>query len=135
MVSIVDDKEMVRELIHRHSYYLDRGEFDRWIGLYADDGLLDTSSQGVHRGRNELAAYARTLPSWRHLISNVLIQIDGFTAKASSYITIVDMSQASPVILYAGCYFDELIKRGDSWRLQSRTALTGPSALTDPSLF
>ena len=104
------------------------------MGLFLDDGILDTGSLGIHRGKQELRKFAASLPpspAWRHLINNEVIRIEGASARALSYVTILDVSQASPAIIYAGCYIDELVKRDEQWLLRKRAALTSPAQIRD----
>jgi hypothetical protein len=128
------DVENIRDLIHAYCYFLDQGQHERWVDLYADDGVLDAGPMGIHRGRIALMEFSRTLPArpcWRHGSSNIRVRINGSRARATSYVCVLDAVAPVPTIIYTGCYLDDFVKLDGLWRYAARSAVAGPADLPD----
>ena len=58
-----------------------------------------------------------------HLLTNVIIELQGDHARASSKFIFYKMNGAKPEAEVAGRYEDRLVRVGDAWKFQQRLAL------------
>jgi len=136
------DHEEVRQLFARYSQTLDFGDAEGFVACFVEDGVLDTSApeeglSGVHRGREALRRFAVASTEYsagrvRQSSLNVLVEGDGQTARATSYVIVTraypDATKPhlkpSPVtrseLTTTGMCFDELVKVQGRWLLSRR---------------
>lgn len=137
-----EDYEDVRQLFARYSQTLDFGDAEGFASCFVEDGVLDTSAPeegltGVHRGREALQRFATASTEYtggrvRQSGLNVLVEGDGVTARATSYVIVTraypDATKPhlkpSPVtrseLTTTGMYFDELAKVDGRWLFSRR---------------
>ena len=136
------DHEEVRQLFARYSQTLDFGDAEGFASCFTADGVLDTSAQeerltGVHRGHRELRRFVAASTEYtagrvRQSAHNVLVEGDGTTARATSYVIVTRAyeeatsghGKPSQVTQSdwetTGMYFDELVKVDGRWLLSRR---------------
>jgi ketosteroid isomerase-like protein len=126
---LTDDLEAIRALIHRYAELIDLGELDALAALFTHAtwsspgrGTPLRGAEQVRRAYDGVILYDG-IPSTKHVISNVTIQVadDRSTATARSYFTVVQARpdfQLQPVI--AGCYHDRFVHVDDEWRFADR---------------
>jgi hypothetical protein len=56
----LDDEQQIEKLIGVYGYYLDRGQWDQAASLFADDGTLELSGQGVYVGPRHIRRFLAT---------------------------------------------------------------------------
>lgn len=90
MTTAADEKDAIREQMARYCYALDACRFDEVAALFAEDGEW-TTSYGSARGRAEIAALLDSNvpkpgegPQRKHYITNVIVQLEGDRATATS---------------------------------------------------
>jgi SnoaL-like domain len=126
--------EEVTALVHEYAFRLDRGDLDGVAALFAHAGLRSTRDDRVRRG----AAEARTLyepvilyddgtPRTVHQLTNVSVQVDGTTARARSYFTVLQVSGQGLHPILAGEYRDRFALIEGRWEFTER--------VFDPRLF
>lgn len=127
MASVLEEKDAIHETIANYCFHFDGGEFDQWVNLFAEDGTFDAGQRGVHKGREALRKFVKTVPltggspMMKHCVMNEIIKVDGEKATAKSYIILVrSKGEGALVNGLAGRYEDQLVKQGDQWRFQSR---------------
>ncbi len=127
MTSVLEEKDAIHETLANYCFYFDGGEFERWVGLFTEDGTFDAGRLGVHRGKEALRAFLKTipltngLPMLKHCVMNEIIKVNGNEATAKSYIVVV-RSKGEGVLVngLAGRYEDHLVKEGDRWLFKTR---------------
>ncbi|HEY4752065.1 MAG TPA: nuclear transport factor 2 family protein, partial [Candidatus Limnocylindrales bacterium] len=93
------DVEAITALIHEYAFLLDAGRLDDVAELFAHAELRSTRHDRVLRGARE----ARTLfdpvilyddgtPRTVHQLTNVTVRVDGDTATARSYFTVLQVT-------------------------------------------
>jgi hypothetical protein len=88
--------------------------------LFTDDGTWDTAF-GKGTGHAEIETLVRRIrgtgprPRAIHHVTNVVIKVDGTTAKCFSNWVTVQNSDQGPKIGSAGSYSDDIVKQGDRW--------------------
>jgi 3-phenylpropionate/cinnamic acid dioxygenase small subunit len=125
--------DQIRNLIHRYAEGIDTGRFDVWEELFkhaeilvafgdnepttiASGGDLSVMTQGI-------IIYGDGTPRTRHLVSNIIIEVDGASGKATarSYNTTLQQVPGRPIeIIATARYFDSFELADDAWRFRKR---------------
>ena len=146
----IEDRQKVYEVLARYCRALDRCDLELMKTVYWEDGIDD---HGVFSGNaQEFARFIiHEIQQWfeltMHAICNVLIELDGDTARAESYLIsycqvkadreriegvfgprylqqFVGAGEPTPQdFLYGGRYVDRLEKRNGTWRIARRTVV------------
>ncbi|MEZ5857267.1 MAG: nuclear transport factor 2 family protein [Hyphomicrobiaceae bacterium] len=121
MTSTADEKDAIREQMARYCHHLDACRFDLVAGLFAVDGEW-TTDYGAARGREEIEALLTSVvprpgegPQRKHYITNILIELDGETAKVRSDYLVVRESQSGLMPVMGGTYRDTFVKCDGMW--------------------
>jgi uncharacterized protein (TIGR02246 family) len=118
------DRLDIQDLLAHYVKYLDTGDLDGYVSLFAPDAVLFDR----HTGRETIRAYVRTVierkktePGTRlHFMSPAAIDGAGDHATAYSYLLWVTTG-ASPCPVGAGARYDDtLVKHAGRWMFQSR---------------
>ena len=91
MAGPLEEKDAIREVLAQYCFALDDGRFDDMAACFAEDGTWQTFF-GKATGRKAIAEFAAGLRSHRrgptpraiHHVTNVVIALDGDTAKVRS---------------------------------------------------
>lgn len=127
-LSVLEDRMAIEALISHYNQSLDEGHYAQWVDCWSDDAILD----GLGRylvGRAQIQAFADAyeatyrsrLHALRHYTVNILTQIEGDTARSSSYLQLVTTTARGVQILFTGRYEDQLVRRGGRWQFARRT--------------
>jgi len=138
MTTLLEDKDAIRELLHRYCFYMDEGRFVELGALFADDGVW-VAPYRTAEGPTNIAAWLQQSvppqPRRMHYVMNSIITPDGERATArSNYLVMVEGADG-PVPSVCGTYDDTLVRRPDGWRFQRRRlihAFKGEMALRLP---
>ena len=95
--------------------------------LFTEDGTWDTAF-GKAVGPAAIAALAQSLreragatrPRAVHLVTNIVIALDGDRAQARSNWMVIENSAAGPKIGSGGAYLDDIAKAAGRWRFGYR---------------
>jgi 3-phenylpropionate/cinnamic acid dioxygenase small subunit len=127
MPSVVEEKDAIREVLAEYCFRLDNGRFDEMAALFTEDGTWDTAF-GKATGRQAIAELARSLrvrvaeprPRAVHLVTNIVIVLDGKRATVRSNWMVMQNSPEGPRIGSGGAYDDEMVKEGGCWLFRYR---------------
>ena len=127
MASALEEKEAIREVLAEYCFRLDGGRYADMAALFAEDGTWDTAF-GKAKGRAEIAALAFDIraragenrPRAIHLVTNIVIALDGESAEVRSNWTVVQNSPTGPKIGSGGGYADQMAKQDGHWRFRCR---------------
>jgi hypothetical protein len=127
MPSAVEEKDVIREVLAEYCFRLDDGRFAEMAALFTENGTWDTAF-GRASGRVAIADLARSLrerageqrPRALHLVTNIVITLDGASAWVRSNWTLVQNSPEGPRVGSGGAYQDELVKEHGQWRFRYR---------------
>ena len=123
----------IRELIIRYAQLLDARDHKAYAQLFARDGRW-TGRMGDATGPEAIEAMLvkglgpapegfRNTKNF-HLMSNIIIEVDGDMASAESRLVYFARSkEARPVPMLAGRYFDELVREDGKWRFKFRQVI------------
>jgi uncharacterized protein (TIGR02246 family) len=131
MASLLEEKDAIREVLALYCFHLDDGKFAAMAALFTEDGTWHTAF-GKATGRDAIADFAAGLRAHRpgqslsgapraiHHVTNVVIKLEGATAKCLSNWVTVQNSPQGPKIGSAGSYTDDMVKHDGRWLFQYR---------------
>ena len=137
-MSLLEDKDAIRELLHRYCFCMDDGRFAELGELFAADGEW-IAPYRTAAGPAEIAAWLTQSvpprPRRMHYVMNSIIdcQGDGATAR-SNYLVVVE-GVDGPFPSVCGTYDDVLVREPGGWRFRRRRlihAFKGEMALQLP---
>jgi 3-phenylpropionate/cinnamic acid dioxygenase small subunit len=138
MTTPLEDKDAIRELLHRYCFCMDEGRFAELAALFAPDGEW-IAPYRTATGPADIAAWLQQSvppePRRMHYVMNSIITIDGARATARSNYLVVVEGPNGPVPSVCGTYDDVLVKQAAGWRFQRRRlihAFKGEMALRLP---
>jgi 3-phenylpropionate/cinnamic acid dioxygenase small subunit len=125
-VSILEDKEGIRELLARYCFLLDGYQLREFAALFTADGEW-ISRNGTAKGREAIERLLRGLvpppaPGKRrkHFTANIIIDLSDDSATVISNFLVVRDSDAGPAIAVAGTYEDVVVRTLEGWKFTSR---------------
>lgn len=123
-IKMLEDKEKIRETIHRYAWLLDKKEWDDLIELFSEDAILTVRPYGTHKGKDEIRSFFFGIldkrPSGFHYIANSIITVEGHKGKSESFWHSTGEREGKSMIV-AGFYYHELIRgRDDNWYIKKK---------------
>jgi 3-phenylpropionate/cinnamic acid dioxygenase small subunit len=124
-----DDVEAIRSLVHEYAELIDAGELDALAALFTHGTWSSPGRRTPLRGAEQVRrAYDGVIlydgvPSTKHVISNVTIEVsgDGKSATARSYFTVLQARPDFPLQpIIAGRYHDRFERVDGTWRFADR---------------
>jgi hypothetical protein len=126
-----DDWHAIETLIMTYAERVDLGDFAGVADLF--DGATYRSALGddvmVQDGRDAVLNTFETLvrrypdgtPRTKHVTTNVMVEVDGNTATARSYYTVMQQTDVLPLQpIICGRYHDAFAKHDGTWRFTDR---------------
>ncbi|MEW9855438.1 nuclear transport factor 2 family protein [Novosphingobium sp. M1R2S20] len=125
-------EDQIRKALAEYCHHTDTGDYDRWVGLFVEDGAFHMFGRS-HVGHPALRAFIEDdQPPHRrglHLTTDSVIELEGGTAKVLSNFIFIASGDSAAVVVAAGRYHDVLVSRNGRWLFQEREAvLVGPTA-------
>jgi ketosteroid isomerase-like protein len=124
-----NDTEAIRDLISNYCYFIDGGEFDRFVDLFTEDSVWESGEFGRFEGKAALHDFVSKTPGGlRHLTLNTVITLEGDSARAKSYFVLTNRADNSAAVSIVTTAFfeDHIVKRGGRWLFKSRTIHATP---------
>jgi 3-phenylpropionate/cinnamic acid dioxygenase small subunit len=122
MPTVVEDKDAIRELMAEYCFRLDDGRYDDMAALFTEDGAWDTAF-GKATGRAALARDIRARadrPRAAHLVTNIVIALDGAHARVRSNWMVMRNSSEGPKVGSGGAYADDIVQQNGIWLFRYR---------------
>jgi uncharacterized protein (TIGR02246 family) len=127
----LEDEKEIREVVIRYGEYLDARDYAAYASLFASDGVW-TGGFGSATGPaaiQEMLEKNLGKPeegfinkSNFHLVTTVVVDVDGDTAKVRSrYMFFTASPDNRPVAALAGRYVDDFVRENGTWKIRSRT--------------
>ncbi|MEI9851330.1 MAG: nuclear transport factor 2 family protein [Sphingomonas sp.] len=123
----LEDIEEVRQLVTDYAALLDARDMEAYADLFARDGAWIGPVVGAAHGREAILALMRANldpapPGANHLVSNIVVAIDGDAGTARSRWTyVVPDAQGGPSLAISGRYDDRVVREDGRWRFAART--------------
>ena len=122
--------QKITELLYRYGRFIDQGDLDGACSLFkhAKIKTVDRTELGDYKNMADMLKkfvkiYDDGTPRTKHLINNVIIDIDaaGSAAKSSAYYTVIQSVEPGDIkIVAAGQYVDEFERVDGEWRFSYR---------------
>jgi len=129
-LQVLEDREAIRAVLEEYVGYNESRDYRAYAKLFASSGELilrrgrATGPDNIHAMMEEnfggAIAPDSPLNNASHILSNVIIDVDGDTATASSRWTLVIEGDPQPGVLQAGFYLDKLVRENGRWKFQQR---------------
>ena len=129
----IEDREAIEELLITYGRYLDKEDLAGYSALFASDGVWE-GGIGSARGPREIltmleTVFGRTTPGQYgasyHLMSDIVIDVDGDTATSwSRWTWVVESEDGKPVPQRSGHYEDTLVRENGEWKFSHRLTVT-----------
>ncbi len=126
------DWHAINTLLVTYAAHVDAGRFAEVAAMfehatyrveYADSGRV-ASYQGAAQVRafcDQTRLYPDGTPRTKHVITNVLIEVDGDRARADCYVTVFQQTDVLPLQpIASGRYADRFERVGGTWRFADR---------------
>ncbi len=123
----IGDKLAIHELMARYNFALDSVDVERWVACFTNDGVLENPF-GTYRGSDSLRKYIsatskeRRERPFRHMLTNIVVDIHGDEANARCYVLLARILRDSDSLelLSTLIYSDQLRKIEGTWRFSHR---------------
>jgi ketosteroid isomerase-like protein len=123
----LEDRLGINDLFIRYTCALDAGEVDTIVDCFTEDGALLSPAVGAHQGHAAIRAFAERFARFRangsqlrHVISNLIMRVDGDRAHATCYLLVFLTRDGQSRLLAPGYYDCELRRTDGLWRFQNR---------------
>jgi uncharacterized protein (TIGR02246 family) len=122
MMTVIEDKDAIRELMAEYCFRLDDGRYEDMAALFTEDGTWETAF-GKAAGRAAIAKLAADIraragadrPRAAHLVTNIVIALDEGRAQVRSNWMVMQNSPDGPKIGSGGAYRDEIVQCDGQW--------------------
>jgi 3-phenylpropionate/cinnamic acid dioxygenase small subunit len=122
----VTDVEAITAIVHRYCELFDTGDFEAFARQFEHgqwfraepgyEGTLAWIRENVHTYDG--------VPRTKHLTTNLVIDVDGDTATASSYVTVLQAAPGLPLQpIFSGRYRDRFERVDGEWRWRERAVV------------
>lgn len=123
----MSDIDEITALVHEYAFRLDAGDLDGVAALFAHAELRSTRRDRVRRGTAEaremydpVILYDDGTPGTIHQLTNVSVTVDGSTASARSYFTVLQVTGQGLHPILAGEYRDQFAVIDGRWAFTER---------------
>jgi hypothetical protein len=130
----LEDESIIRRRLQEYMAVLTAADWDTYTDYFAVDGRI-VMTEGTVVGREPIrdrmanatarmaqAAQGQPVRKRADLLSNVLVWVDGDTAKAESRFTFIQQTASGGFeVQGSGMYIDEWVREDGTWRISSRT--------------
>jgi 3-phenylpropionate/cinnamic acid dioxygenase small subunit len=119
-----DADRAIQRLMARYCHLVDDGAFEEIPALWTDDAELLLRGETATGPAAIVARIAdRQTPELRglHVSANVIIDVDGDTARAvSDFVFMRREGGPDPLVKFIGRYLDRFVRMPDGWRFRRR---------------
>jgi 3-phenylpropionate/cinnamic acid dioxygenase small subunit len=127
-----EDRQVILTLLMTYAEHLDAGRFDELAAMFGHATYRIEHAGGTNVSRYQGSAQVREFcagtrlypdgtPRTKHVITNVIIELDGDRARARCYATVFQQTDVLPLQpIASGRYIDEFARVGGEWRFADR---------------
>lgn len=125
-------EQQIKNLIYHYAELIDAGDMRAVARLLERASFLGPDGVEQGRGAEAIEAIYRSFtrlypdgtPLSHHVTSNIILDIDGDSARARSYFTVLQATPDLPLQpIMAGRYHDSFARDGQGWYFSSRQML------------
>lgn len=118
-----DDRDAIRELMHRYCFCMDEGRFGELAALFLADGVW-VAPYRTAVGPADIEAWLTqsvpATPKRMHFVMNSIVTLDGAAATARSDYLVMIEGPDGPVPSVCGTYVDAFARSPAGWRYRRR---------------
>jgi uncharacterized protein (TIGR02246 family) len=119
------DKHDITEVVVRYATGIDTRDWDLFRTCFTDDVFAEYEGIATWRGADEITESMTTshagMGHTMHQLSNIVVNVDGDTATARSYVDAILMAaDGGSGLNPRGFYDDELVRTSGGWRIAHR---------------
>ena len=123
------DHVAIANLVFHYAELIDAGDFEGIGTLFADATITAEGSDVQWQGEQGITQmyvdstrrYDDGTPRTKHVTTNVMVEVDGDTATARSYYTVMQQTDVLPLQpIICGRYHDAFAKQNGAWRFTDR---------------
>src|SRR5215467_2774798 len=125
-MSVLEDKDAIREIMAAYCHALDTCRFADVASLFTDDAVW-TTDYGEARGRKAIEDMLRNVvpakgegPQRKHYTTNIIIRVDGDQASSVSDYLVVREKGADLIPVMGGTYKDQWVRQDGTWRFKRK---------------
>lgn len=125
-----EDRFAIADLFARYMWAIDTGDVEALVSCFTRDGALESPAVGIYAGRDSIRVFATRFADFqrrgtqlRHVLSNLLIDVDGDHGFAKCYLVVFQVRDGGSKLLGPGRYECRLRKEDDEWRFEHRLVL------------
>src|SRR5688572_27258866 len=133
------DRELITEVLVRYATGIDTRDWSLFRTCFTPDVHADYGTDvGEWHDADAITEYMRVMHQdmrdTKHMLSNFVIDVDGDTATASTYVHAVLVVTDEPPLWYepVGLYVDQLVRTDDGWKIRERTFSLTRMLMSDP---
>lgn len=122
-----EDRFLINDLFVRYTCALDAGDVETVVGCFAPDGSMSSPAVGRKSGHDQIRDFARRFAAFRargnqlrHLITNMMIDVQGDRAHVTCYMAVFLTRDGASRLLAPGTYDCRLAKRAGGWVFDER---------------
>jgi hypothetical protein len=122
----VSDRDDIADVLVRYATGIDSKNSALLRSCFTDDLYADYGNTGVWEGGDAITKWMddthRTMPATNHMISNVVVAVDGDHATATSYVhaVLVINEERTQAVDAVGTYHDVLVRTAEGWKIRER---------------
>jgi ketosteroid isomerase-like protein len=124
-IQAIEDREAIRELIAKYCRGVDGRDEELFMSIWRDDAQYRIGGQfGDHTGLAEIKRILHGLwaafTEMHHWATNVVIELDGDTARAWCNADVTGTDTKGRALMFAASYSDQLTKVDGTWKFTVR---------------
>jgi 3-phenylpropionate/cinnamic acid dioxygenase small subunit len=136
-LQVLEDKEAIRQMLERYIEFNEARDYRAYSQLFASNGELKLR-RGSAVGPENIFQLLQTsfggplpansmLRNASHVLSNIVIEVNGDTATARSRWALLSPSKedGSPRVAQSGFYTDKLVREKGEWKFLQRIVIPG----------
>jgi uncharacterized protein (TIGR02246 family) len=122
----LEDRDAIHQLFSDYGHYLDRGDFESYAELFAENGEVLLGPMGRAKGRDNIREMMRGVLELSkgtsvHIISSPKIKLDGDTATSEVMWSVVGLdADGATEVTMVGRHLDDLVRVDGRWMLAKR---------------
>ena len=121
----IADRFAITDVLHRYAFGIDGKDWTMFRTLWTDDAVGDYGEYGLLEGGDritEFMEFGHDGVTTQHAIMNVVVELDGDQATATSYFIATLRPGDNPFRRVGGRYEDQLVRTSDAagWRIRRR---------------
>lgn len=123
----MSDVDEITARIHEYAFLLDRGDLGAVSALFSHAELRSSRDDRVRRGAAEarelydrVILYEDGTPRTMHQLTNVTVTVEGDTARARSYFTVLQVTGPGLHPILGGEYRDRFARVDGRWEFTER---------------